>query len=235
MSRSTSRHPWPWASEPRDPPIAACGNRDEAARLLGVTTGRLDQIGNLLTSGLPVSPAAQVRWRVDDDGAHLELDSAEVAMAQTFGLDDAGSLMVEFKLLVLSADLRDRRLIRTALKNAAIAYDDLGVEYCSTYANFDVGGYAWAKLGAMPAHPSQCRADLLARLAQSPGYDAAQRHALETLIRTATDETLMFDVAAATDDLSTPLGKPLLMNYSWSAIWVMDHVEQRARVAGALS
>jgi hypothetical protein len=151
---------WSWPVHPPSVPVILSGETKTAAAHLRVLEARLSQASQLLCAGLVLTADTEVTWIKDGDRYTLMIDSADVQMMQTFGYDDSDRLYVEFKLLALETTLQNKALTRTALRNAAIVYDDLGVDYCIAYANFDIGGYAWAKLGAMPADPEDCRADL---------------------------------------------------------------------------
>ncbi len=149
-------------------------------------------------------------------------------------------LFVNFKVLVMPSISQAQGIGYEIVRNSLIAYDQLGVIYAAAYANFDVGGYAWAKLAGAPTEPDVTRDALLARL-KEPAIErkipADGRRALEEVIKAAEDDSLMFDVANAytSDAPPKPLGKPLLLEFSWDAIWVLSDPEQRRRAAGALS
>lgn len=227
---------WPWRPKPPTVPLPLTGDVTSAAALLGVSEQTLADASQLLCADLRSNAATGAVWAQDGDGFALMMDTPDVRMMQTFGHDESGRLYVEFKLLALETTLQNRALTRTALRNAAIVYDFLKVDYCIAYANFDVGGYAWAKLGAMADAPETCRTDLTKRLAdKATTYSREEYDHLARLIADASPQTLMFDLACATLDGETALGKPLLMGYMWSAIWQVADSSQRARIAGALS
>ncbi|MBO9501077.1 hypothetical protein [Brevundimonas sp. A19_0] len=165
------------------------------------------------------------------------LDSPLVRLVQTFERDESGALKVNFELLALAGHLQDNGRTKVALRNAAVVYDYLNVAYCAAFADFDIGGYAWARLGAFPVDAEQCRLDLLKRLeamAKRGGCTVAQKRELENLVRETPSEVLMYDLARTVDN-GQALGKILLLGYKWDAIWRVTDEAQRARVIGALT
>lgn len=238
MSATTISIPsrWPWPALTPSTPLPLNGDIDAAAACLGVSPATLVQISQLLCAGLPFSGKAKADWIADEADFALVVDDADIRMMQTFGRDDDGRLFVEFKLLALESALQNKTLTKTALRNAAIVYDHLKVDYCIAYANFDIGGYAWAKLGAAAQAPETCRVDLKRRLATlQTTYSAEELDHLDRLLSDAAPQDLMFEVACATLDGQRPLGKPMLMGYMWNAIWRVTDSSQRSRIAGALS
>ncbi|HEV7229129.1 hypothetical protein [Brevundimonas sp.] len=228
---------WPWMEARREPSVRAEGDVQGAATFLKLDDAGVSRIGDLLCAGVPECDGVPPVWEAEDGGWRMTLRADEVVLSLFFVRDEAGRLAVGFEMLVLPGRLQAKGLLRAALRNAALVFDELSVDYCSAYANFDVGGYAWAKLGAAPLFPDTCRTDLLARLdalTEKGQFDLTQRARLEFLVRESPSDSLMHEVAHATDATGKPLGKVLLLGYKWDALWRIDDSEHRARVMEAL-
>lgn len=228
---------WPWGAVSRATSPAPLGDVVGAAAFLGVDQARLAMLGDLLCAGVPDCEDVAPTWEVEDGGWCMSLHTQGVVVSQLFGRDSAGRLNVDFRMLVLPEHLQAKSLLRTALRNAAIVYDELGVEYCSAFADFDIGSYAWAKLGAAPLDPETCRIDLSSRLddlTRRGRYTASERAKLEILVRDTPSDALMHEVASATDAGGQSLGKDLLLGYKWDALWRVNDSEHRTRVMEAL-
>ncbi|MFC5372836.1 hypothetical protein ACFPIF_09750 [Brevundimonas faecalis] len=234
---------WPWTPDFGSRPIEVEGEQT-AAVFLNRSEAEVVEAARLLAADLPLAQGTRVGWFMADEvladdtigGLLLYVDDGQTRMAQRFLRDQAGALTVHFELLVLESLLQGQRLTRTALRNAAVVYDHLGVARCRAYANFDIGGYAWAKLGTCPENPARVRAELKDRLDQAgDAFTPYEREMLRRLIDAASAQTLMRDLASAVGADDKPLGRPLLIGYSWSASWDLQDVAQRRRVTEALS
>lgn len=213
---------------------------DAAADFLRVSASELIELTALLCGGAPPSISFKPVWKIDGSSSVLEVDVPGFQLEQVFRRTDDGELMVQFHALVLASSAQNQGVGFQLVRNALIAYDHLHVAYAAAYANFDVGGYSWAKLAGAPTSPDIVRRELLERLAVpriAALFSDDERRVLEAVIRNAQDDTLMFDLANVFTDTpaSRSLGKPLLLGFSWDALWVIGDPEQRERTKGALA
>jgi hypothetical protein len=182
-----------------DRPRTIGGDLVAAAAFFAISVDGLTDITNLLSAAAPAALMFTPKWTLDGHDCVLEADERALQLQQTFRRVEGGKLMVDFGLMALEPGSQAKGFATSTLRNALIAYDELDVTYVSAYANFDIGGYTWAKLAGIPISPDAYRTSLLARLnaAEFAHLPELARANLERVIRTAQDDTLIFYVTPA--------------------------------------
>lgn len=230
---------WRWKAKPRKPAPTLDGDMAAAAEFLGVSEDILQTVSALCAAGVPPEHKITAVWTREAHSVTLNVQLDGFGLLQQFRRTEDGELMVNFQAMLVPSAQQRRGHGSESVRNSLIAYDLLGVRYVSAYANFDIGGFAWAKLAGAPTNPDLVRSELLTRL-QEPEIimklTSAGCDTLAQVVRDAHDDTIMLDVAlsVSSDAPAIPLGERLLLGFRWDAIWDLTDLAQRRRVEGAL-
>lgn len=190
-----------------------------------------------LLAGVPEHVPLTVRWdRPDPSKVEMTAVSRDrqdgVAVVRTFVRQGRRPWRVEHALFVLDERHRGgaaRRMLRASLE----IYDRMGVPRIDIFADIDLGGYVWARLGFAASLPSDVRAGL-ARAAQAdPGSDLFRE--AHRVARASEDDDLMEALAALTVDGDGTCGKLLLAGTKWLGHADLTDPRHRARIARHLA
>lgn len=77
--------------------------------------------------------------------AHIDGD--DVQFNRTFGKTESGELVVDHEEFILPPSVQGKGIAARALADSLKLYEAYGVQHIRLYANIDVGGYAFGKLG----------------------------------------------------------------------------------------
>jgi hypothetical protein len=77
------------------------------------------------------------------------------SMKRLYSLDENGNKIVEHDHFELDPNHQGKHLAKHILHNSMKLYKKMGIHSIHTFANIDVGGYAWAKYGFYPNRKSQ--------------------------------------------------------------------------------
>lgn len=231
-------HPWSWSTtEPLSEPDLT---GDIAAVLRqGIWSDKDDLLATAraAATAVPVPGRVNVQFLVAEPGVcTVALDHPACRMLQTFNAHDAG-LFVHFDGLFMRNDFQLRGHATAMLKNLALVFDRLDVHHVLTYANCEVGGYAWARMAARAYEPDLHRGLLgqhVEDLVRRGTLSTADAEVLNTLIKESPDDRLMYAVAGARSENGTRIGRDLLLGYGWEAFWDLSDGEHRRLIDEAV-
>jgi hypothetical protein len=163
----------------------------------------------------------------DDD------DENGIAMQRTFIRQTDGSLTVRHDEFVVPKAQQGKDLAKAVLADSMHTYREMGVSKISTYANMNVGGYAWAKFGFTAQKPGDAAVywkhqmyDLLDDGHLTQPEVTALREVIDTY---KDDPKLPWHVAGVTTAEGKPIGKTLLVTANWDAELRLNDAEAMAR------
>lgn len=229
---------WPWDPELPAFGIELVGDISQTLKLdLWGSEEQLERFAELLCGGVPASGKISVHVeRVDETQSAFVVDRSDCKFKKRV-VRAGADVEIRSDMYFLAAPMQNSGLGRRMFRNSLIAYDKLGVGFVTAYANYHNGGYTWAKLGGRSMDADQDRAALLGQWPSVAGrekFSDRDIFALERLLKTAPDESLMYDIACAANQKGQPLGKPLLVSHSWDVFWDLKDQAHRDLIAKAL-
>lgn len=139
--------PWPWFANVRRGLPKAEGDRAAAVRVLGIKPRELDGIVRSLVSAMPVGIVATPILTADKGGVRLKVKHPEYELDLLF-VRQPGEFIVDFGLFKLQRQQTGAGW--AAIRNALLVADQVGLTHVTAYANYEIGGYAWSRLGGIP-------------------------------------------------------------------------------------
>lgn len=197
----------------------------------------LQAVVKALGAGVPKGCLQPMTCSVEDGACTFSLQAKVCEMVVRF-VPYEGVWELSFDLYSLPSHLQNTGHSKRMFRDLLIICDRLGVAFIVAYANFEIGGYTWAKMAARATEPELHRQLLLKRLADRVAkglIPAESQIPLETLIKSAPMGQLMYDIACSASRDGQPLGKPLLLGHSWDAFWDLSDPGHRSMISEALS
>jgi GNAT superfamily N-acetyltransferase len=125
----------------------------------------VEAVAQRLAAHMPGQP---IRVRIISDSSNsvsLFFSGTGLTQKRTFSLTDKGEKRLSHDTFLLQPGVSNRGLGKTVLQDAFDLYRELGYTTVETYANVDVGAYAWARYGFYPSTPKAHR--LVARMLEN--------------------------------------------------------------------
>lgn len=172
----------------------------------------------------------------------------DVQLHLTFDDTAAGGFEVTAGLLKLDNRYQRQGIAKRFARNAYIVFNDLNVDRVKVHANWNGGGYAWAKLGAVPEDVAVVRSELLKHAGSLLALNriTAGTHAefVQLVSLNSNPDALLLRVAESESpnghgQLRTIggdlLGRHILLPSTWDGIWDFRSSARRAAIESALS
>lgn len=164
--------------------------------------------------------------------AEVQTMEDAVLIARVFTRDADGNLQVEHNSFHIPEEYQGHGIAKAVLRNSVGVYKEHGVTRVYTFANIDVGGYAWAKYGFLPTDKEfadDVRVMIDDRFhAGEMDRETAQR--LTNLTKRASyKDTWLWDVADA-QVRGKAVGKLALKDTNWNAYLKMNDERQLYRL-----
>lgn len=155
----------------------------------------------------------------------ITTSEGSISMLRTFTRSENGDLKVHHDGFVIPGGLQGQGIAKSVLRNSLGVYRDMGVKAIETYANIDVGGYAWAKYGFLPTDSpgtAEFATEMIdERVHYSDGAKlklsvAEARHLRSTVVRNTPNPEWIWSVAD-TKYNGRSIGKSALFDTGWDA------------------
>lgn len=204
------------------------------AEVVAQLTGKtLDQVLNTaLLSDTPQKALGIERMAVTSTGVNVELLSLAHGSKNVVKQDYYFRKDLSLYVGLVEVAEGDEGVVRKLLKALVGTASNSAMKRLTVVAGSELGGYAWAKYGAMPTQVQWLR--VKAQIA---------KQATETLISTAfAAEVKAFELIMASDDPKSifalsdlpTLGRPLLSQTQWAGVLPFEDVEAMTRFIAAM-
>jgi hypothetical protein len=196
-----------------------------------MTSAHLEKVALGMIGSIPGE--VHVKWRegtIGDDTV-IEITATRqdgLNLKRTFSRQPDGSLMVYHNSFHVpkkdskGALLQGTGLAKNVLADSFETYQQLGVDKIQTYANKDVGGYAWAKFGFKASDPRELEKQLVKKIRSLP--IAHRTEAMVILAEHRNDPKLPWYIAGIHAG-DVPVGKNLLLGTEWAGTLDMSDQE----------
>jgi hypothetical protein len=248
MGHGEERLASPWdifKPTPRCTGFEVCGNVDAILRSrLFRSEQELREATAMLTSGIPEDIPLRADWEQYGESCSLHVIQDDYELHHSFEYDESiKNYKAHWRIFsvpkALARATREKAAPRMA-RNAILLYHGMGVTRVDAYANFERGGYVWAKLGAAPIDSGVERRNLKDRLDDLAGMknswltpmDIAQ---IAALIGSPNDLTLMHGLARLKTPSGRRIGRRFLLGHSWDARWDLENKKQQDMIIGGLT
>ncbi len=173
-------------------------------------------VAQTMFDSLPGDATVTVRTDGDYPSVVLEAEGDNgTKITRQFIKGDYG-LEVHHDFFRLGQFTQGQGIAKNVLRDSLKAYERLGVDYITTDANLDVGGYAWAKFGFVATEPLRY-ARQLERLIDERTFTAQEKDALHAVItKYQNDPQLPWHVADTVNG-DKRIGKQLMLKTDWEA------------------
>lgn len=229
---------WPGTALPRD--VTADLDAiaiSQAALRTGLLRDEAEMrlVTSYLLAGVPAEVPLTVGWKQKRGASTTVVMRAVgrrprdgIEIVRTFTRDRSGRWRVEHTLFVM-ADRHRGGAARRMMRASVEIYDRIGVERIDVFADIDVGGYVWAKLGFAATDTDDVRTALADVARRKPDLDLFTE--ANRIAGTSSDDELMYNLARLTIGDDRSCGKHLLAGSRWYGHATLTDGRHRARIA----
>jgi hypothetical protein len=189
------------------------------------------KVAGSIPGDLSVTWAAGENQRAGTTLVMNAYSNSGVTMQRMFQRTLQGKLIVHHEALLIPKAMQGAGVAKDILRDSMDAYQAMGVSEIQTYADLEVGGYAWAKFGFKAEDPLSLSENVKTELRRrNIPLNGPEREAVRSVIeKYAEDPKLPWHLAGIVGANGRQIGKEILMQEPWDARLDLHDPESMAR------